>query len=434
MPNCSRAFRNGLAALLMSLMSAVALPATQRGELQSTDQIPNESSQKPVARIPVEELGFLPPGQIYALMRVSYATLDFLDPQHLLFTFHKTKLLSRLPDSDPDDDDQLIHAVVLEVATGKVLAQSEWRMHDRDRYLWPLGPGLFLVRMRNQLYVVDKGLSLTPYLEFPGKIKSIQVGLGGEFLLTESQEQRVNLHIASLPGSPSQDQDQDQPDRTNTDSSGQDLVLRIIKTDVKKQVAMARTRALPYVPLMRDGYLYALRGREDHWNLGLQNLRSGVKSQIGDLESTCAPMIYPLNDKNFMAVVCPDSARDHVGRGLNLEGKRLWERHWSRRRIWPSLVASDNGSRFAYETMVMDHEIGIIAAADAESVIGQVVEVYDSASGRLRFVAPVNPILDAGQNFALTADGKRIATLHNGAIEIFDLPPADGPLETSTSK
>jgi hypothetical protein len=325
-------------------------------------------------------------------------------------------LLSRLRDSDPDDDDQLIHAVILEVSTGKVLAQSEWRMHDRDRYLWPLGPGRFLVRIRSQLYVVNEALSLQPYLEFPGKIKTIQVGLGGEFLLTASQEARVNLHIASLAGSLSQSQDQDQADETNIDSPGQDLVLRIIKTDIKKQVATAHMRSAPYIPMMRNGYIFA-----------------GQKSQIGDIESTCAPTIHPLNDKNFMAVVCPDSDKDHVGLGLDLEGKQLWERHWSRRHIWPSFVASDDGSRFAYETMVMDHEIGIIAAADAENVVGQVVEVYDSASGRLRFISPTNPILDAGQNFALTADGKRIAILHNGAIEVFDLPPADNTVDPGTN-
>jgi hypothetical protein len=33
--------------------------------------------------------------------------------------------------------------------------------------------------------------------------------------------------------------------------------------------------------------------------------------------------------------------------------------------------------------------------------------------------------LSAGQNFALSADGRRFAILRNGAIEVYDLPPVE---------
>lgn len=441
MPNYNRAFKNGLGFLLMGfLLCGDVLRAVQPQGLQSGDQVPAESSQKPAYRIPVEGLGFLPPGEIYALMRVSYATLDFLDSEHLLFTFHKTRLLPRLPDSSPDDEDQSIHAAVLDIATGKPVAQADWRMRDRSRYLWPLEPGRFLVRIRNQLNTVDKTLTLKPYLEFPGKIRAIQVGLGGHLLVTESEEERVNLQTTALPGTQSQDQNPVQgPDsQTNGADLGapaQDVVLRIIRTDLRKQIAVAHTRTLPYIPLMKDGYLYALRGKGNHWLLGFQNLQAGEKSQIGEIESTCTPMIHPLNEQALMVVTCPSTeGKDHIAVGVSFEGKHLWEHRWSGRRIWPSFAVSQDGSHFAYETMVMNREIGVLAAADAESVIGQLVEVFDSATGRLELVAPANPILDSGQNFAFTADGRRLAVLHNNAIEIFDLPAADTAVKASKEK
>lgn len=441
-----RIIRNGLAAVLIGLVCAGNLRALQREGSQSRDQVPAESSQTPVVRIPVDSLGFLPPGELYALMRLSYATLDFLDPEHLLFTFHHTELLPRLMDSTPDDDDQMIHAVVLQVPSGKVVSQADWRMRDRARYLWPLSGGHFLVRIRNRLHLVDQSLKLEPYLEFPGDIKSVQIGLNGNFLLTESEENRVNLNTPGLPGTQDQNQDQTQtpgPAQSRAQLNGNDslpaqhgYVLRIIRTDIKKQVAVAHTRTLPYVPLTKDGYVYALHANGNHWLIGIQNLQSGARSNIGEIESACMPLVHPLNDQTMMAITCAVSSSDHIAVGFNLQGKHLWEHRWSARRIWPSFAVSRDGSRFVYETLLMDREISAMSAADAESVMGQIVEVFDSETGQLQLTTSANPILDAGQNFALSADGRRFAVLHNNAIEIFNLPSAGGApgLESSRTK
>jgi hypothetical protein len=50
------------------------------------------------------------------------------------------------------------------------------------------------------------------------------------------------------------------------------------------------------------------------------------------------------------------------------------------------------------------------------------VDVFDTESGKLLMSAPATPVYDAGQNFALSADGKKFAILHDGTIEIYDLP------------
>ena len=42
-------------------------------------------------------------------------------------------------------------AVLLELPTGKVLARTTWRLHDHAQYLWNLGHGHFLLRIRDTL-------------------------------------------------------------------------------------------------------------------------------------------------------------------------------------------------------------------------------------------------------------------------------------------
>ncbi len=123
---------------------------------------------QPAIRIEVAPLGYMPPGSFYLTYRLSSAALGFLDDDHLLFTFRVGGLLKRLPSDQLDDDDQEIRAVVLDLHTGKVVKQTEWREHDRLAYLWPYGDGQFLVRIRDSLFLTDASLEMRPYLTLSG--------------------------------------------------------------------------------------------------------------------------------------------------------------------------------------------------------------------------------------------------------------------------
>src|SRR6202034_218091 len=81
----------------------------------------------PTIRIDVTSLGFIPPSRFYLSARMSSVTLDFIDKDHLLFTFRKSGLVPRLPDEPKDDEDRIICAVVLDAGNGKVVERAEWR-------------------------------------------------------------------------------------------------------------------------------------------------------------------------------------------------------------------------------------------------------------------------------------------------------------------
>ena len=80
----------------------------------------HDNGPQPAVRIPVEPLGYRPPGKLYLLARYSSSSLDFLDPTHLLLTFREPRLMVRQPGSDGLD--QVIQADVVELPTGKVVA------------------------------------------------------------------------------------------------------------------------------------------------------------------------------------------------------------------------------------------------------------------------------------------------------------------------
>lgn len=113
----------------------------------------------PSASIDLSAIGYRVPSRLDRLTEDETAvSLDFVDADHVLLTFNRKKLWQRLPACPPEHDDRLMHAVILELPSGKVLGEKDWYLHDRRRYLWPLGPGKFLLRKLNDLYEVDSSL------------------------------------------------------------------------------------------------------------------------------------------------------------------------------------------------------------------------------------------------------------------------------------
>ena len=77
---------------------------------------PQHPASQPAAfTIPVEPLGFFAPGAIYQGQRDSLVSLDFLDEDHLLFTFHAPGLIRREGNPAANNGRQ-IRAMVLDTS------------------------------------------------------------------------------------------------------------------------------------------------------------------------------------------------------------------------------------------------------------------------------------------------------------------------------
>src|SRR5580765_2434273 len=128
----------GLAALVAVSLTFVTRPAQAKGPA-------------PAAHISLQPLGFELPQTQFLLAGGTMMTLDYVDDKHLLLTYTSRKLMKRLPECPPGDQDRNIDAVLIELPSGKPLARTSWRVHDRSRYLWNLGHGRFLLRKRDTL-------------------------------------------------------------------------------------------------------------------------------------------------------------------------------------------------------------------------------------------------------------------------------------------
>ena len=368
--------------------------------------------------IPVEPLGYRPPSRFYLAYRVPSATLDFVDDTHLLFTFHQAALMHR-EEKDPDqDEDQTIAALLLELPSGQVVERTTWRLHDKGRYLWALGHGRFLERERNTLYLLEHGADReflskrTPYLKPEGDLVSVQFSPDRSRMVVEYRDASEEAADARQPTLG------DVPRRRA--HKVQLLVIDTAGAKVEKTSKIPQAIALA---LIGPGYLELQQAKGRQWKISLTPL--GEESRlVTEVTSTCQPSLQALSQNAFMAQLCLPNTTDHLMQAYDLGGKKLWEQQWEGRYVWGSFEYALNGSRFAYESVQLDHAIATLDPVDENSITGQPIGVFDVADGALRLVSGAEPILGAGQNYALSADGERFAVLRNGAIEVYKLPPA----------
>ncbi len=385
---------------------------------------PKHPASQPAAfTIPVEPLGFFAPGAIYQGQRESLVSLDFLDEDHLLFTFHAPGLIHREGNPSAGDERQ-IRAVLLALPAGTLTAEALWTLHDRGRYLWMLNDGHFLLRDQQNLQLGDASLELKPSLLFQGPLLWLELDPLQDLIATDSREPAGMKPQAGAVPSPETASAWVTSDEVK--QYGQpDIVLRIVRRATGQVMLVSRTRTTVHLPINSEGFVESLHGKGRDWALNLNYFRGGNRV-MGSLDSMCAPSVEFLSNPEILVTTCnPDSSRWLVA--MSTDGKRLWNVAKPPTQIWPRLIMAPNGLRFARETLTVTHPINTFAPLSFDDVTGQLVEVYDAISGKVELTASASPILDGGGNVAISPSARRVAILDAGAIQVYELPaPAAG--------
>jgi len=400
-------------------VNAPGLAETARAEDRKPAPTAAKASQPPAFSISVEPLGFSGPGSVYLGQNISFASLDFLDENHLLFTFRVPGLIRREGGSEPVTGERHIRALVLALPSGTVEAETVWTLHDRGRYLWMLKDKHFLLRDGAELKQGDAKLELKPALRFPGPLEWIEMDPSQEFLVAGSREPQPG----KVPGSPAMGLGAANGAEPGDEKSETDLVLRILHRDSGQVMLSSRLKAAIHLPINGNGYLESLHARGIEWQLSEHSFNGGV-TPVARLLSTCAPSSSFVSQQELVANLC-NTLGDHKLQALTTSGKVLWNVQLSDREVWPRLVIAENGTRLAQESLMVASPITASAPLTTDDLRGQVVHVYDAATGHLALTAQVNPPLDAGGNVAISASGRRVAVLNGDVLEIFELaaPP-----------
>lgn len=395
---------------------------------QLSDALPAKPSIPPAFTIPAEPLGFSAPGAYYLGQRIALASLDFVDEGHLLFTFRVPGLMHR--EAGEQSEERQIRAVVLSLPAGTVEAEALWPVHDYSRYLWMLHDGHFLLRDRDGLQLGDAALEFKPFLHFPGPVIWMELDPQQQYLVTDSREPVSAEPKAGDVAGPASAAASVVTDGQVTGGKN-DMVLRILRRDSGAVMLVSRVSAAVHLPLNSKGYLESLRGNGARWMLNL-NFFSGGSKLLGHVDSTCAPVYDFVSEREVLVTAC-EASGGHRLVAMDTEGRHLWDVLAPGTAIWPLVLRSPDGLRLARETLAVTHPVNALSPLDAEDIKGQLVRVFDAATGKISLEAPAVPALDAGGNVAISPSGRRVAVLNGGSIQVFELPPP-APLPDAADK
>ncbi len=387
------------------------------------DQFPEQPSLQPAFAIPLASLGFTVPGNSYLLRKQSLVSLDFLNEDRLLFTFHMASgLMARGEDDSAGTSPQQIQAEVLALPGGKIESRATWTVPDRSRYVWMLNDGQFLLRTPEGLDQGDSQLQMEPSLRFPGRLLWIQLDPNQQFLMTNSL---VSASEAQGQGDSSAAANESPAAKGEAQKDGNVLVVRTMKRDTGEVMHVSRvpwTHQTDDWPMNAGGYVERLQDKDGQWVLKY-NSHSGKNWLMAGVDSTCSQKYSFLSDDQLLATTC-DSEGGFSLRGVTAEGTVLWKQKLAWNTMWPLVVVSSNGSRAARVTLVLKRTIDHYQKqlVGIEDLQGQMVRVFDAGDGKTVLEAPLTPIFDNGGNVAISPSGKRVAIVSGGSIQVFQLP------------
>jgi hypothetical protein len=402
-------FRKPLCGLLVALSFAFV---TNRAQAKGP---------APAMSIPLEPLGFQNPQTQFMLAGSSMMTVDFVDPNHLLLTYGAKRLLKRLPDCPPADQDRVVEAVLLELPSGKALARTSWRTHDHGQYLWNLGRGRFMLRLRDTLTTFAPMVNLPhgdafvqrPFIRADRRIGAILLSPDSDLMVLETLDPKNREEVLG-----DQHGEDDTPVQINffrlISLAGDDIDVRA--------AGVVRSRVPGRIPANAAGYIAILDEGRQRWSFDFKSY-GGKTKELAGFNSTCRPSPILVSGSEFIAFGCHASHTPQVIAAFNLRGEEMWEQNMTESYVSPSFSYAPGSGRFAISRVLTHAAMVETEMVSPEVFDSQLVTVYQTDSGRQLLRIDAAPIARAGQNFSLSPDGMRLAIIRDGALEVYNLPP-----------
>ena len=356
----------------------------------------------------------------------SMLTLHMVDDTHLLLTFSSRGLVPRVPGDPPDDEDRMVAAELVELPTGRILERADWHMHDHGRYLWRLGRGRFLVRMRRELFVITPEAALETEhplrpLSFPTRegmpvIAMVSPDKGMVMVETVAPRKKGKIDTAAhgvIVTDPRPEVNIDFYRLSGGDAPGVPLTVG--------GAGLVKAPAPLMLPMDSDGYLWPSDAKHGQWPVSFNEF-GGREVKIVNVDSACPPRLQMVSRFEFLAFTCKGSDSRTRMKSYGMDGHETWEDSLNGTYGVPELAFAPEAGRFALSRIVSpagDLTFGSVIPDGAT----QEVRVYQTESGDLLLRVPTSPVTRYAENFDLSEDGLVAAVVNAGVIQVYKLPP-----------
>lgn len=391
----------------------------------AAERKPVSVNPTPAMQFDMRAYGFQRIGTLVLASGRSLISVNFAGPDKLLVTFGTRKLMKRDPNQTEDEHDHEVHAVLLQLPSGKKLAEADWRLHDDSQYLWPISHGRFLLRERSRLRMLDPvhaaaGAELLSKPVFDAgngqKLSFVDVTTDGSMVELQTKRGHLIGDDLDLEGDP----DVKRSNNTLIRFYAIDPVLN--ELHLKGRAETDKKFGPPY---NADGFLGVSQDDGNHWGFNFHFFKSDNDKELAGLETSCAPDAIFISATRFLASGCRGGDLHNMMGVLDLGGRVLW---LNRRNsaMWPALYAAPAAGRFALRRTMSKSSDSNAPGISEETADSQRISVLRSVTGEELFQMNIIPAMRAMQNFALSDDGLQLVVWNDDAVEVYNLPPLTG--------
>jgi hypothetical protein len=195
----------------------------------------------------------------------------------------------------------------------------------------------------------------------------------------------------------------------------------------KKTALEAQSAGIVYapnlisVPVTAEGYLDVAREKTGAYDFDFRS-HTGKHVELAAFDSSCTPHPFWISRSDFISFGCTTSA-DHKSMSyFTLRGEEPWISTFSEQFITPTLALAPEAGRFALGRTLINGALVDMDNLAPESFTAEDISVRRDFDGQALLRVQATPIQRTGQNFDLSADGLELAVIHDGNLEIYQLP------------
>ena len=309
------------------------------------------------------------------------------------------------------------------------MGRTQWRLHDHGQYLWSLGRGRFLLRIRDTLTTFAPVANLSsgepfrerPFLTTEGRIGAVILSPESDLLILET----INRPASNPIALPSASGTIPTPPQEGDVAPIQINLFRLFSlagsTDQVglRYSGVSYSRSIGRIPATAEGYLAIIDQGRSHWAFDF-NSYSGKTSELSPFDSSCRPSPIFVSRSEFVAFGCHNNNTFQVLGAFNMRGEQMWQQTVLDSYFAPSFAYAPASGRFAISRIISHAQSEVLIP---ELIGSQSVVVYQTDSGKQILRVDPLPVQRAGQNFSLSPDGMDLAIVHGDALEIYSLPP-----------
>ncbi len=176
-----------------------------------------------------------------------------------------------------------------------------------------------------------------------------------------------------------------------------------------------RTKTAVSLPLTAAGRLDVLEGGKDRWLFNFDE-HTGKVDELAEFDTSCFPRPTFVGHSEFVVFGCRGASDKVDFAGFNMKGDEMWQQNFYDTHVNPTFSFAPDAGRFALGRTLITGDIDPSVPPVASQVAAQEVRVYQSYNGKILFKTDCTPVQRAGQNFALSPDGMRLAVVRESLV------------------